>query len=319
MIKHLIYRLVIIIATASSIAVLPGCSTGIERTKTVKLTKADKKYLIPTPEETFMDSIVTEQLSQWKHGKKFRIADNKVSLLYEVYDNEGHRCHDDSLKGKTVEFSGIKDMIDAAGNAVHYIVFNITDMGRTLYFRSGKESDELQRSTWADYPFLIDEELINAINTRLQGRKLWIKTPLWYGKDGILTQGRKFIPVTILSVTPGNGVFAMDVKFSDGNRIASVPMNMKGNSVNYESRTFSSLFSLNDPKLAHPNITPEIWDIICRGELSVGMTKEECKLSLGNPKDVDTGHDWNSLMDYWKYDDGTYLLFQDGRLTNFRK
>lgn len=94
---------------------------------------------------------------------------------------------------------------------------------------------------------------------------------------------------------------------------------MKGSSSNYESRSFSSLFSLNDPKLAYPGITPEIWEIICRGGLTVGMTKEECKLSLGNPKEVDTGHDWNSLMDYWKYDDGTYLLFQDGRLINYRK
>lgn len=319
MIKYLIHILIIIAVCGFFLSGSTACSTGIERTKTVKLSKADKKFLIPAPEDIFMDSIAVEQLNQWKPGKSFRVADNKVSLLYEVYDKSGRRCHEDSLEGKTAKYIGIKEMTNAAGNLVYIVNFYIPDLEKTLQFRSGKDYRDLMNSTWADFPFLIDEELVALIDERLRGREVWIKTPLWYDKDGVLTNGSKFIPVRIISVTPGTGVFAMNASFTDGKTVANVPMNMKGSSSNYESRSFSSLFSLNDPKLAYPGITPEIWEIICRGCLTVGMTKEECKLSLGNPKEVDTGHDWNSLMDYWKYDDGTYLLFQDGRLINYRK
>ena len=48
------------------------------------------------------------------------------------------------------------------------------------------------------------------------------------------------------------------------------------------------------------------------------MTKEECKLSLGNPTDVNSGHDWNSTIDFWQYPNGSYLRFQDGLLVSFR-
>ena len=50
----------------------------------------------------------------------------------------------------------------------------------------------------------------------------------------------------------------------------------------------------------------------------LGMTKEECKLSLGNPTDVNSGHDWNSTIDFWQYPNGSYLRFQDGLLVSFR-
>jgi hypothetical protein len=48
------------------------------------------------------------------------------------------------------------------------------------------------------------------------------------------------------------------------------------------------------------------------------MTKEECRLSLGNPAEVDTGHDYSQTLDLWKYNDGTTLWFEDGILTRIR-
>ena len=47
-----------------------------------------------------------------------------------------------------------------------------------------------------------------------------------------------------------------------------------------------------------------VWEMICAGKVREGMTKEECRLSLGNPDDVDSGHDWNSTLDIWRYENG---------------
>ena len=85
-----------------------------------------------------------------------------------------------------------------------------------------------------------------------------------------------------------------------------------------ESRTFADLFFVADPKIRHSSIRPEIWELICEGKVKSGMTKEECKLALGNPDDVATGHDWNQTIDIWNYKNGMYLQFQDGLLTKFR-
>ena len=85
-----------------------------------------------------------------------------------------------------------------------------------------------------------------------------------------------------------------------------------------ESRTFQNLFSLADPKIKFPGIQDEVWSLIQLGKVRPGMTKEECKLSLGNPSDVNSGHDWNSTIDLWQYTNGTFLRFQDGVLLDFR-
>ena len=85
-----------------------------------------------------------------------------------------------------------------------------------------------------------------------------------------------------------------------------------------ESRTFRNLFYLSDPKLKYPDILPSTWEAIQNGRLVKGMTKDECKLSVGNPSDVNSGHDWNSTLDVWQYPNGTYLQFQDGVLVGFR-
>lgn len=83
-----------------------------------------------------------------------------------------------------------------------------------------------------------------------------------------------------------------------------------------ESRSFRNLFTLSDPKEKYPSILPEIWDAICDGHVRNGMTKDECRLAIGNPADSQSGHDWNSTIDIWSYPDGTFLRFQDGILVD---
>ena len=87
----------------------------------------------------------------------------------------------------------------------------------------------------------------------------------------------------------------------------------------HDSRNFAAIFFLSDPKEKFPNVSDEHWSLIQNGKVAEGRTKEECKLSIGNPDEVRSGHNRSQTMDIWQYSDGTYLMFTDGLLTNFRQ
>ena len=87
----------------------------------------------------------------------------------------------------------------------------------------------------------------------------------------------------------------------------------------HDSRSFSALFYLSDPKRRYPQITQENWALIQEGKVGLGMTKEECKLAIGNPDEVRSGHNRAQIMDIWQYSNGTYLFFADGLLNEYRQ
>ena len=166
-------------------------------------------------------------------------------------------------------------------------------------------------------PMIIDLEIVKKVGDRLIGKTFWTKSALWYDMEGEKINGRKFVPVKIEDIKAGDMVFPFKIFVSDENgKNAILYMNLINSGM--ESRTFPAVFFVNDPKLKYPAISQEVWDLITRGLVAEGMTKEECKLSLGTPDDVNSGHDWNQTIDLWRYDNGMYLRFQDGILTSFR-
>ena len=48
------------------------------------------------------------------------------------------------------------------------------------------------------------------------------------------------------------------------------------------------------------------------------MPRDECRLSLGAPKDVDYGRSYSSAYEQWTYSNGAYLIFEDGLLKRYR-
>ena len=51
----------------------------------------------------------------------------------------------------------------------------------------------------------------------------------------------------------------------------------------------------------------------------VGMTKEECLLALGSPNLIDRLPSNAGILEFWKYNNGNQLLFDDGLLKEFRR
>lgn len=292
---------------------IPSCSTGIENTKTIKMTKAEQRITQATEEDRMMSDIVAPIVSEWETGKPFLVSDNKASLVFESSSRQNTGSE---LEGKIIRYKGTSLKVTPIGTEELVIVFY--DGASDYRYVTGKSPDIAKSAiTSLDIPMLIDLDLVKKTSDFLSGRKLWTRTKMWYTLDGEKLDGRQFVPVTVDEVQPGNMVFPLKVFITDENgRQALLFMNIKNSGI--ESRSFQSLFYVSDPKLRYPSILPEIWEFIRDGKVKAGMTKEECKLALGNPSDVNAGHDWNSTIEFWQYPDGKFLRFEDGLLIDYR-
>lgn len=295
---------------------LSSCFTGIESTKKINLSREDRKMANPTPEEKFMNPVVSAPLKEWEMGKSFIASDNKA-LLVIVPQSGIIPVAPDSVEGKILEFAGVESKINPAGKLTVAVMFSD---GIYIYaYDTGKEFDDAMENLKSDQiPMLIDEEMVAQVRNLLHGKQFWTRSSLWYDEEGNRVDGRKFIPVTVTEVWPGNMIFPLKLKIEtrEGDT-AYIYMNF--GSADNESRSFHNIFSLTDPRKHYPGIEDETWDFISREKVKEGMTKEECRLALGNPIDTNSGHDYSQTIDIWTYDNGRVLWFEDGRLVRIRQ
>lgn len=300
----------------SFIFLFSSCFTGIESTKKITLSREDKKLVTPSPEEKFMEQLQPSPLESWERGKRF-IANDDKALLIIVPQQGLLPTAPDSIKGKILEFAGVESKINAAGLLTVSILFS--DGIYVYAYDTAKEFEDAMKNVMSDQiPMLIDEDMVVQARQLLLNQKFWSRSPLWYDNEGNRIDGRRFVEVTITDVQPGNLVFPLRLQIkTDDNETAYVYMNF--GSADNESRAFSNLFSFNDIKKHYPGIEPETWDLISRGKIKVGMTKDEVRLSLGNPNELNSGHDYSQTLDIWSYENGRVLWFEDGRLVKIRQ
>lgn len=293
-----------------------GCFTGIESTKKINLSREDRKNANPTPEELFIAQIKPQPLIEWQQGKQFLATDNRAMLV--IVPQKGIIPQPpDSIKGEVLEFNGIESKINVAGKFTVSIVFSD---GRYIFsYDTAKEFDDAVNSVTSNQiPLLIDLDLVEQTKKLLTGKTFWTRSNLWYDSEGNRIDGEKFVEVTVTDVTPGNMYFPLkvEIKTSEGTP-AYVFMNY-GSDGN-ESRPFGNIFSLSDIRKNYSGIDSETWAFISKGLVKEGMTKEECKLALGNPSDLNSGHDYSQTLDIWSYENGKILWFEDGRLVKIRQ
>lgn len=294
---------------------LSSCFTGIESTKKIGMSREDKKNTAPTQEEIYFSGILGTPLVEWEGGRKFIASDDKALLIFVPQGVSS--ATENSIKGKELSFIGIESKVNAAAQLTVVLVFGD---GNSFYaYDTGKEFDEAMNNvTSADIPMLIDEQMVEEARKKLLGKQFWTRSSLWYDENGERIGGKKYVPVTITEVEPGNMIFPLRLRISDGSGGTAYMFMNFGNS-DTESRAFHNLFFLTDIRKNYPAVEEETWNFISAGKVKYGMTKEECKLALGNPTDVNSGHDYSQTLDIWNYEDGTVLWFEDGRLTRFRQ
>lgn len=295
---------------------LSSCFTGVEGTKKISLSREDRKTIKPSKEEMFFQPVDGEPLSKWEKGRAFMAADNRALVIFE---QDGLPLDPDEvgLGGKILIFEEVIPRLAADGNENAVLVFNCD--GKKYRFNTGKNFEEAENNFKSDMiPMLIDFKMVNSARELLEGLKLWTKSPLWYDAKGDRIPGKKYVPVTIDEVSPGNIVFPLRVRFHEENGNTAWAMLNFGTS-GRESRSFENIFSLTDIREKFPDIEDDVWKLICVGKIAKGMTKAEVRLSLGQPQEVESGRDYSQTLDRWHYQDGTVLWFESGILTGYRR
>ena len=294
-----------------------ACGTGIEVTEHVgeKDVRKAIEHAGANQSRVTLDAFV-DSVPAWRQGKLFRVVDNQVRLLFAR--SQDFDIDTVQLAGHTLSFQGYDtgDIYDNR-NSVN-LIFKDTDGGKTYVYRTGKTIDEF--SSGFSIPMLVDLDMVKYIARQVVGNDYYIRTPIWYDRQSEqMRDGRHFIKVHIDSLLPGNAVMPLRVLFTtiDSNERAMVWLS--GNASTMRGRDFDALFDAVDPHSFYTTITNENWERITRAQVVEGMTKEECRLAMGNPKHINESADQSGLREYWYYDGGAYLFFVNGLLRQFRK
>lgn len=308
--KSVLSHSIIIMAGAAFTLSLQSCFTGVEGTSKITLSKKDLIATAPTEEDKFLSDISQPFVKDWTPGKQFIVTDDKFKFILEGNANASVNA------GDTIIFTGTTSRSGAGGGEGTTIMF--TSEGNAFSYSIDKPLETVLSSVSAsDIPMLIDLSTVDNIRNKLKGQTLWTRTALWLDDSLKYKKGKKFVPVRVTDVNAGNTFFPLSVKFhSDeiGDGLLLINFGTSGN----ESRNFGKLFSLTDLRNNYRHITDENWKAIQSEDLRIGMTKEEAKLSKGNPVDIDTGHNYSNSMEIWLYSDGTYLQFVDGILAGYK-
>ena len=301
-----------------SLFLFTSCFTGIESTPKITAKHLSKEGIAAAlpPEESFLRNICADSLGSWHPGKLFYITDSRISIALEPSKNPM------PLQGETIEFVEFYEVPSMTGKPDTELLFRQKDSTMCAY-RINMPVEELKKkATGIEIPFTIEMSIVDKAREALIDSVFYIRTPVWHTVDGNdAVKWKKFIPVRITAVEPGNQVYPLRVCFTpvdagDGSQ-SCVYMSVSDKSKS--GRNFSMLFSLSDPRLRYPEITDEVWANIQNGRVAKFMTRDECRIALGAPKSIQRRNIITVLQEMWTYENGVYLLFDDGILQSYRQ
>ena len=283
----------------------------------VRRKKKDNPDDLASKEFLFMEKNFTSQsCTQWKQGDKFVYLSDDLSVLLHPetpLDNPNQ-----SFKNKIFTFEGMTEESILGYKSYVNLIFDCE--GIKYRFETGKSKDDMNKTSYKPLlPDLIQLSVLEKARELLSGKKLYIRTSIWYNDEGYEIEGRKYIPVTIIDVLPGNNILPIQFRFVDDiGKEGRVFGTLFPDANIGQFISFDRLFTFDNPRDKYKIINNENWSRITSGKVSKGMTKEECRLSLGRPNEVKRIPTYEGLKEQWFYNTGSYLFFEDGILTHFR-
>ena len=305
-------------AVSALMILFTSCFTGIENTKKITdkdVAKVAQKQNSAGAVQSVYNDVTVPAFPDWSEGQHFYVVDDNVRRLFQP--SSDYDLDTLQLNGRILRYAGYTE-----GNVLDNepsVNICFTDGTHTYIYPTKRTISEINRSEMPlRVPFMVDEALVLTYSSLLVGNEFYLRTSIWYDEQGEMVPGRKYIKVKILGVYPGDKVFPLRVKFEtfDGEQ-AFLYMSTKQSSI--QNRLFDNLFTTTNPRDAYPWISDEHWQCIISGTLVLDMTKEECRLSLGNPNTIQERPTNDGLQEYWFYTDGMYLVFFDGILKQYRK
>lgn len=305
--KHITY------AVAASL-LLSGCFTGVESTPRISESDVKReKATVSKPEDSYLDGVASEPVANWKPGKKWRVTDSKIRLIFDA-GQESSSVSD----GDTLTLAALTETVSVTGDRLAVVNF-LTSSGAQLSYRTSLSPTVLAKSGSFDIPHAVELSVVEQVRDRMLGNVYWIITPSRYDMAGSSTTGRRFVPVTVMAVDAGNEYYPVLLTMRDNSTGDMFRLYMSPDSSSRLPRRFSALFSLSDPRLRHPQISDDTWQLIINGKVAENMTREECRLALGSPSTINRQPGYSYMREMWVYENGIYLIFEDGLLRSFRQ
>ena len=292
-----------------------SCYTGTESTPRIKV---DKEVLYqPTIEELVIDNNFSDKgCHTWSEGKAFTSIEEALSPMLRPEDDA--TLIDDGLKGEIFTYKGYREENIFGDKAVVYLLFECN--GHTYSYYTGKSIEEIKESNYLPLiPSLIDMDAVAMARSLFVGKQLYILTNHWYNLQGNVIEGNHLVAVNVTAVEPGNNVLPLAIHFTDQRGVEAQVYITTKSSAHTQMLSFDRLFSYKNPREEHEEISDEVWQAITESRLLKGMTKNECRLSIGLPSEVNKIPTYNGLKEQWLYNSGAYLFFSDGILEEFRQ
>lgn len=302
-----------IIGPIFAVLSLTGCFTGIESTPKITANDVKKEKVVITPEEKYLEDIKPVPFDKWEPGKLFFVTDDKISLALEPSGAEPPKT------GTILSYVEYAPVLALTGENETQLKF-LDSKGNSVYYRVNASPEELKTRDKIDIPFTIEMSIVDGVREKLLGKTMYVRTSHWYDNNGDSRRGMKFIPVEITDIQPGNMVYPVKVFFKTPTAPDTQPYLLMSVGENTKSgRSFASLFYFDNPHKLYPSISDENWELITKGIVKQYMTREECRLALGAPNTVDRHAGISTLQERWGYENGIYLIFDDGLLQSFRR
>jgi len=265
-------------------------------------------------------------MNNWDKNMKFMVEKPYESEIntYSIYTDHNHiyPSIDRKLLGDkiftidSVSFEHI-ERIGVGTKLEKIIYFNCE--GRTFKYSFYNNDD--------DYPCIYDLIYLGDIeNCRklLIGKTLYTLNIDWLqdGVQGVSKYSRKWVPVIIKKIGVGdsqNRPIKIIFEYNKKEFYIEVSMSKTNcTSIADNDDNFNTNFSFTNPKLRYPKIPKDIWDLICINQVRIGMTKAQCRLSWGDPEDINkTSGNWGT-SEQWVYSASSYLYFKNGILSTIQ-
>lgn len=300
-------------AVAACVAVAAtSCFTGIESTPKITADDVKRENIPVRAEDSYLASVKSQPLSEWTPDKKFYVTDPKFRLILQ---QEGMGV--DTLYRKEITYVSNREVTSIAGDNIVEIQF-VSLAGHPLVYRTSRSGNAIDKDGHLSIPFLVDMDIVSQVSGLLKGNKYYILTSSWYDRNMDGFRGRKFVPVKVDNVRPGNGYYSVILDLTD-EKGQPFAMYLSVADDNKSFRGFGSLFSFSNPRDKYPQILDAVWANIINGRVAEDMTRDECRLALGTPASVDRRVGYNSISEIWTYENGIYLIFEDDLLRTFRQ
>lgn len=305
--------LVGLVLTALSAPALTSCFTGVESTPKITARDVRKRHAQQTPEEAYMAGATGQPVSQWHPGKTWRVTDSRIGLVLQPLASGSYVT---GLEDKDITLDSIGSFTSITGEREAQLYMHDPD-GRHLVYRPGQRCDDFMARNVFSIPFTVEMSLVDEVRSLIAGNRYYILVARRIGPDSIERNGLRYVPVTILDVVPGTDTHPLRVIFRNSDGQTESLLMTVGNG-RTSTRNFGTLFAFSDPRKLYPAITDRIWDLIQHSRVEEGMTSQECRLALGTPDDYTKVPSTAGMVELWKYNNGMYLRFDDGRLSGFR-